>query len=433
MDRKIIVRLAAVLLIAGSGGAWLSGCTSDPPIKIASGPEGGEYYKFGEELEKRLESKEQKRPAENKETVGTIENLTLLKEGKVDLALLQSIVFPSTDIGIIAPLYHEPVVILAKKESAIQSVYDLENRHVCTGPKLSGTKETSDTLLEFYGLDVKRIDESFTAESSNCEAGIIVMGLRSPNLRRMAATGAVRFLELPYVQALAQSEAYTTEFTIPEAMFARNPSVPGRTIHTFAYTALLAVNSEKIENSQGFINEILDTIYTTDIRMDFPDLIPLKEVRQWSDLPLHQYAREYYNPLRRMEVFANRMEAWAGAKDLLFAFLAAFYFIWLQIHECRKRKERRHRQEMKDRIDEFLKNAITLDQKQAESDSPEELNDIMRQVKDLKKEAINELTEERLPSDQMFSIFLRECHNVVRKIQNKLRLLQYSEQQQPID
>ena len=440
---KILICLVAVIIIAGLFGIRLYITRDKLPcaIRIATGTKGGEYCQFGEKLEEKLNSKLKSRipriTAKNIETAGTMENLRLLKEGVVELALLQSIVFPdpdnktSKDISVIAPLFLEPLVVPVKKESGIESLYDLENRSVCTGAKESGTRKTADDLLEFYGLKVKRVNASFTADCSsedenNCDAGIVVMGLRGPSLREMGETGAVRFLELPYTQALAKSEAFLTEFTLPEGVFARHPSpsLPGKDIQTVAYTALLAVRKDA---SAALVNEVLSTIYRSDLRVNFPDLFSLQKARQWSEIPLHPTAQEYYNPLRRMEVFATRMEAFAAVKELLFAFLAIAYFIWLRFHELRKRKERILLQEMKDELDGFLRKTMLLDQQQVESESPEELQSIITQITELKIYVLQELTDEKLRADQMFMIFLTQCHNVICKIQSKLFILQQSE------
>ncbi|MCI5167321.1 MAG: hypothetical protein D3903_14805 [Candidatus Electrothrix sp. GM3_4] len=167
-------------------------------------------------------------------------------------------------ISVIAPLYLEPVVVLARKKSGIESVYDLENRRVCTGPKESGTKETSDDLLKFYGLKkVTRVPEFFHDNSNHndinsCDAGIIVMGLRGPCFKEIGKTD-MRVLELPYAQVLAESKAFLTEFTLPEGVFARHPSptLPHKNIQTVAYTALLAVREDA---SSALVNEVLGAI-----------------------------------------------------------------------------------------------------------------------------------------------------------------------------
>ncbi|MCI5158274.1 MAG: TAXI family TRAP transporter solute-binding subunit, partial [Candidatus Electrothrix sp. AUS1_2] len=266
----MLIGLVLLIISGGAIGTWFCARNAlSDAIRIAGGPKGGEYYKFGEAVKERLQSGKGRR-VQNIQTGGTLENLALLQQGKVDFAFLQSIVFPSRNISVVAPLYLEPVIIPARKESGIESVYDLANKRVCTGSGQSGTGKTADTLLEFYGLKVEKVPAFFTVDHDDCDAGIIVMGLRSPSLKKIGTTGAVRFLDLPYTQALTESEAYTAEFSIPEAMFARDPSLPGQTLHTFAYTALLAVNSDKA--SAEYINEVLEIIYQTDIRTKFPDL-----------------------------------------------------------------------------------------------------------------------------------------------------------------
>jgi len=239
-QKKVLISLVVLLIIAGSIGTWF--CTRNTlpdAIRIASGSIGGEYYKFGDALEKKLSSRTS-RPVKNIKTAGTLENLRLLKEGVVEVALLQSIVFPDLDndeasnnISVIGPLYLEPVVVLARKKSGIESVYDLENRRVCTGSEESGTKETSDDLLGFYGLNnkVTKVPEFFHDNSSHndrnsCDAGIMVMGLRGPCFKEMGKTD-VKVLELPYARALAESKAFLAELTLPEqgCSILKNPGV----------------------------------------------------------------------------------------------------------------------------------------------------------------------------------------------------------------
>ncbi|MCI5125479.1 MAG: TAXI family TRAP transporter solute-binding subunit, partial [Candidatus Electrothrix sp. AR5] len=295
-QKKILISLVVLLIMAGSIGTWFyTRDTLPDAIRIASGPEGGEYSQFGDKLEKKLRDRT-RRPVMNIQTAGTMENVRLLREGLVEVALLQSIVFPDlddddndelNDMSVIAPLYLESVIILAKKISGIESVYDLENRRVCTGAKESGTEKTSDDLLDFYGLNkVKRVHESFHDNSSHnnrnsCDAGIVVMGLRGSCLQEMGKKD-MRILELPYARALAKSKAFLTEFTLPEGVFARHPlpTLPHKNIQTVAYTALLAVRKGA---SPALVNEILGAVYRTDLRVNFPDLLPLEEARGWSE------------------------------------------------------------------------------------------------------------------------------------------------------
>ncbi|MCI5165419.1 MAG: hypothetical protein D3903_04855 [Candidatus Electrothrix sp. GM3_4] len=114
-------------------------------------------------------------------------------------------------------------------------------------------------------------------------------------------------------------------------------------------TALLAV---KQGTSSTLIEEILVSIYHTDFRVNFPNLILLKEER-----------------------------------------------------------------------DSFLQETIALDRQQMQSESPEELRSIIDQITEVKIKALEDLTNEKLRSDQMFSTLLMQCHNINCKIQNKIALI----------
>jgi hypothetical protein len=124
-----------------------------------------------------------------------------------------------------------------------------------------------------------------------------------------------------------------------------------------------------------------------------------------------------------MEVFATRMEAFAAVKELFFAFLAISYFFWLRLNELRKKEGRRQESLMKEELDSFLQETIALDRKQMQSESPEELRSIIDQVTEVKIKALEELTNEKLQSGQMFSTLLMQCHHIVCKIQNKIALI----------
>ncbi|MCI5188835.1 MAG: hypothetical protein D3905_03335 [Candidatus Electrothrix sp. AS4_5] len=121
------------------------------------------------------------------------------------------------------------------------------------------------------------------------------------------------------------------------------------------------------------------------------------------------------------------MEAFAAVKELFFAFLAISYFVWLRFHELSKRRERILVQEIKEELDIFLQKTIILDQKQMDSESPEELQSIIAQITELKIQVLQELTNEKLRADQMFMIFLTQCHNIICKIQTKLLILQIND------
>jgi TRAP-type uncharacterized transport system substrate-binding protein len=381
---------------------------------------GGMFHTLGDSLKKKLGTEHH--PVELPDTLGTPQNIRMLEKGEVDLAIIGFDICPSENISIIAPLYYEPILILVKKDLPVDTVFDLQGRPVCVWPKDSGLAKSAEMVLNFYDQEVERLEVHCFEEYSSWDAAIVAFGLLAPSLQDMVQTGAYKIIGLPVTKALSASSAFVNEFTVPKGVFSREPHMlPAQDIQTVASTALLAVNNQ--EASSLLINETLDAIYASDLTIRFPMLMSQKEAKTWSKLPLHPTAREYFEPYRKIGVIANFMESLAAVKELLFAFAAVSYFLWLRIKEMREKKEKEELKRMKEELDCFLEIIMESDKKQMKSDSREELINIMQQVTDVKMTALKELTNERLRSDQMFSIFLMESHNVIAKIQAKLLML----------
>ena len=427
--KKHIFYFVVISTLAGLIGIWFfTRDTLPQTIEIATARPGGMYYKLGLALQEKLQQRtghEVVLP----DTLGTLDNIELLKNDKVHLALLEFVLYPKPNgnISIIAPLYHEPVLILAKKELAINSVFDLQGRPVCVWPKGSGMEKTTEMLLDFYGQDVERVESDCFAEQNSWDAAFAVFGLLTPSLQHIVQTGDYKIIGLPATKALEASYSFPTEFTVPKGIFARKPQMlPAQDIQTVAYTTFLAVNNGedfKKKAAPVLINEVLDAIYNSDLLIQFPMLMHQEKAKTWSRLPLHPIAREYFEPYHKIGVIANFMESLAAVKELLFAFVASCYFLWLRFSEMRKKEERDLVERMKEKLDDFLQLTMDADRKQMQSSSREELIQLMRQVTEVKLQALTELTHERLRSDQMFSIFLMQCHNVIVKIQVKIGML----------
>ncbi|CAK8716984.1 hypothetical protein GCAAIG_06395 [Candidatus Electronema halotolerans] len=429
--KKRIFSLVVASTLAGLIGIWFfTRDTLPKTIEIATARPGGMYYRFGKALKEKLQQRiDHGHEILLHDTSGTLENIELLKNDKVHFALLEFVLYPNPNdnISIITPLYHEPALILAKKELAINSVFDLQGRPVCVWPKGSGMEKTTEMLLDFYDQDIERVEKNCFAEQDSWDAAFAVFGLLTPSLQKMVQTGDYKIIGLPVTKALAASYAFPTEFTVPKGIFARKPHLlPAHDIQTVAYTTFLAGNNGENSKKKAdpvLVNEVLDAIYSPDLHIQFPMLMSQEKAKTWSRLPLHPTAMEYFEPYRKIGVIANFMESLAAVKELFFAFAAACYFLWLRVSELRKKKERDEVARMKEQLDDFLKITMEADRKQMQSTSREELIHLMQQVTEVKLQALTELTHERLRSDQMFSIFLMQCHNVIVKIQVKIGIL----------
>ena len=98
------------------------------------------------------------------QTKGSIENVKLLKEKKIHLALVQADVVldafyargffaneePLKDARQILSLYDEIFTLIVKKESGIQNIKELDGKTLFLGKNLAGNRITYDNLIRLY-------------------------------------------------------------------------------------------------------------------------------------------------------------------------------------------------------------------------------------------------------------------------------------------
>lgn len=167
---------------------------------IAAGPEHGQYLRFALALA----------DGEGARTVplvtlGGEENLQLLREGKVSLALAQgdaalqayegkgnfAAAGPHPALRAIGSLYPEPVHVLMRAEGAVASVADLKGRRVAIGQRGSASRTTALRVLAAHGLgvgDIKPLelglgDALVALREKEADAVIQVIGVPADAIR----------------------------------------------------------------------------------------------------------------------------------------------------------------------------------------------------------------------------------------------------------
>ncbi len=164
----------------------------------------------------------------------------------------------------------------------------------------------------------------------------------------------------------------------------------------------------------------LRSIYEEGLGLTFPMLIPRRQADQWTPIPLHPAAYNYFYPEDRIGSLANVMESAAATKELLFALGAGLYLLWIRWRSLKERERQTQLQEQKDDLDEFLKQTLQVERAQMETADPARLRELLDEVTRIKLRALQHLTEEELRGDRTFSIFLLQCSNLSSNIQLKI-------------
>jgi TRAP transporter TAXI family solute receptor len=210
---------------------------------IAAGAEQGQYLRLARALTAR--GIDQRIRVTSLVTAGSAENLRLLHDGSVLMALTQGDIAamaragegPFYDLGpmpmlrALGSLYLEPLHIIVRADSPVRRVADLAGRKFNVGPIGSGSRVTALRVLAAHGIVPSRGDEVMDLTMSpalaalrdrRVDAVIEVIGVPANEIRTAFATLALRLVPLDagairtlvgesnaYIAATIPTEAYS--------------------------------------------------------------------------------------------------------------------------------------------------------------------------------------------------------------------------------
>src|SRR3954454_22311484 len=159
---------AAVLLLSGSAAAQ-QGDKVIPKTTIALGTAtpGGGVPVYGDAFAGIINETDPSLAIEPRNTKGSNENIPLLEEGKLDIALVagepsyeafMGIGRPATRLNILTAMYSSPGMFVVRADSPYRTIRDLVGKPVAFGAKGSGLPILSRYLLDGLGL---KQDEDF--------------------------------------------------------------------------------------------------------------------------------------------------------------------------------------------------------------------------------------------------------------------------------
>ena len=237
---------------------------------VAAGPEHGQYLRFAQAL-----ADPQSVRVVALVTRGGEENLRMLRDGKVPLALSQADAAlaayegkgnfqpdgPNATLRAIGSLYPEPVHVIVRGDSPILATAALAGRRVAVGPEGSASRTTALRVLEAHGLDPKALklsampfNEALAAlREKELDAVIQVIGAPADRVRDALTDVPLRLVPLAEkaVAALAAANAGYFAYTIPRGAYA----VQREDVPTVATAALLLVNADMPDTEVGVVTQ----------------------------------------------------------------------------------------------------------------------------------------------------------------------------------
>ncbi|MFG6176976.1 TAXI family TRAP transporter solute-binding subunit [Halomonas sp. THAF12] len=286
-------------------------------ITIGTGGQTGVYYVVGQSvcrLVNRLEDANIKCNAPS--TGGSVANVNGIKSGELDMGVVQSDVQYQAYNGTgnfegeaydklraVFRVHGEPLTILARADSGIESLDDLEGKRVNIGNPGSGQRNTMEVVMDAKGWTedsfalASQLDAAEMASAladNNIDAMAYVVGHPNGAIQEATTTVDSRLISLndEDIQGIVEEYPYYSMSVIPGGIYKGNPD----DVETFGVAATFVTDSD---TSEEVVYQTVKAIFDNFDRFKqlhpaFANLDPQEMVSQGLSAPLHEGAARYY-------------------------------------------------------------------------------------------------------------------------------------------
>ncbi len=246
--------LLAVVVVAGFVITYqYVGAPPPSVVRIATGAKNGAYYTFAQEYARLLAN--DGITLEIVPTAGSVENLQLMKNGEVSLALIQGGSATKDDkerLQSLGSLFLEPVWIFTRNQSGIKRFLDLKGKRVSIGVEGSGTHLLATQLLAAAGItetNTRLIREETThaidsLSKGKIDAAFFVASPKAPIVRKLFAAPAVELLNFDRAAAYGRWFPFLTPVTLSEGVIDLQRNIPSHDTPLVAASANLAARGD---------------------------------------------------------------------------------------------------------------------------------------------------------------------------------------------
>ena len=280
-----IALLCALLMIAtaalvgcGGGGGGEKKSDAKKFLNIATGGTAGTYYPIGGAMAEILNKSIPGMNASAQSTGASVANINMLKDGSVDLAIVQNDLTYYASNGTemfkdkkmdnlrgIATLYPETCQIVTLQDSGIETVADFRGRRVAVGAAGSGTEANARQIMEAYGVAYADITVQYLSfgeaasalKDGNVDVAFVTAGYPTAAIQDIASQRKVRLIPVDSATAdrLIAKYPFYTKTKIPAGTYAGFD----QDVSAVSVMAML-VTTDKMDDALG--GEIAKALFT---------------------------------------------------------------------------------------------------------------------------------------------------------------------------
>ncbi len=297
-------------------GIFTTGCgKAANEINLGTGNEAGTYVAYAAKFAEMIQADDANYIFKMKETAGAAANLRLLREGFLDMAIVQSDILydavtgtgifaaagPAQGYAAVAGLYTEACQIVVQKNSKIQSVRDLAGKKVSVGEKESGTYQNAEEILLSHGLTFEMLNPSYLSfsdsakalKSGEIEAFFCTAGAPTKAIADLADEQEIRLISISpsaVTNAMKMFSGYTT-CIIPAGTYAAQNS----DVSTIGVKAIMVASTEISDEEICHVAEFLaDNAEKIADNINIPNEFNLKYAVKDIPIAFHAGAAKYF-------------------------------------------------------------------------------------------------------------------------------------------
>ena len=261
-----VVAMAAVFTGCGGG----DNAAEKKFLNIGTGGTAGTYYPIGGAMAEVLNKDIPGMNASAQSTGASVANINMLKDGSVDLAIVQNDItyyavngtemFKDKKVdGLkgIATLYPETCQAVTLDSSGIKSIADLKGKKVAVGAMGSGVEANARQIMEAYGITYNDIQVQYLSfaeaasalKDGNIDVAFLTAGYPTSAVQDIASQHKVRLLpvDADKADALIAKYPFYTKTKIPAGTYAGfDEDVPAVSV-----MAMLVAN-DKVDDKLGY-------------------------------------------------------------------------------------------------------------------------------------------------------------------------------------
>lgn len=223
-------------------------------ITIATGSIHGQYYQTAVKYKELLEKVDVK--VNIITSSGSLENIKLINEQKVDIAFIQNGTVKENkgkNIEALASIYYEPLWLFYKKDlNNIQYIQDLKSKKISLGLEHSGTKDLSSEILKINGINNQNTQLKYlnAKESKNkllrneIDALFLVTSANSKIIKELLQNKDIAVFSFKRAIAYSKKFHYLEPIDLYEGTVDIYNNMPSRDIKLLSTTATLVVNKD---------------------------------------------------------------------------------------------------------------------------------------------------------------------------------------------